>query len=538
MPLSRTFGGMLDEVAGHDPTHAAVVDRFRTLRYADLQTESRTIAKALLALGVRRGDRVAVLVSNRAEWVSLCFGVARIGAMFAPLNTWYKRAEIDWTLRHLDAVTVIAETTFLKHDYAADLRGIAPELQNAAPGDLHAQSLPELRSVVHIGDRQPGSFSWDEFLDLARGVSDAELEAAEKTVSPNDILFILYTSGSTADPKAVTIAHAGAVENCFNIGERRGVTAADRVWLGSPLFYGLGAVNCLPATISHGASLILQGHFEAGAALDVIESSGATVFYGMSNMIRALYEHPAYRRDRIASMDKGAASISVEERRILIVEMGVSKATQSYGMTEAYGNCTGGYVDDPLDIKLTTIGTPLPNWDLRIVDPESLQPLPTGETGLLLLRGYTTDMYYRQPDETAAAFTPDGYLITGDLCSLGDDGYVRYHSRLKEMAKIGGINVSPLEVEQLLLRHPAVKQAYVVGIPDAQQGEILVAFVEADDVAAADVKSFLRERVASFKVPSHILFRSDAEIPRVASGKVPRFQLRQEAMAELRVRAC
>lgn len=348
MPLSRTFGGMLDEVAVHDPTHAAVVDGYRTLSYGDLQREPRTIAKALLALGVRRADRVAVLVANRAEWVSLCFGAARIGAIFAPLNTWYQRAEIEWTLRHLDAVILIAEAAFLKHDYAADLRGIMPELQRAAPGDLHAQSLPALRSVVHIGDRQPGTFTWEEFVDLARGASEATL----------------------------------------------------------------------------------------------------------------------------------------------------------------------------------------------VVDPASLQPLPTGEAGLLLLRGYTTSMYYRQPDETAAAFTSDGYLITGDLCSLGRDGYVRYHSRLKEMAKIGGINVSPLEVEQLLLRHPAVKQAYVVAIPDAQRGETLVAFVESDGVTAAEVKGFLRERVASFKVPGHVLFRSDAEIPRVASGKVPRFQLRQEAMAELGVRAC
>jgi fatty-acyl-CoA synthase len=535
MPLSRTFGALLDEVAARDAAHPAVVDADGTLSYRDLQTESRRVARALLVLGVQRGDRVAVLISNRAEWLSACFGAARIGAIFAPLNTWYRQAEIEWTLRHLDAVAVIAESTFLKHDYAADLRTILPELQHASVGDLHAEALPALRSVVHIGDRQPGTFSWQEFLDLGRGIGDDALSAAERAVSPDDLLFILYTSGSTADPKGVTIAHRGAVENCFNIGERRGLTADDRVWLGSALFYGLGAVNALPATISHGATLVLQGHFEAGAALDVIESTRATVFYGMSNMIRAIYEHPAYRRERIASLVKGSASISVEERRMLIVDMGVEKATQSYGLTEAYGNCTGGYVDDPLDVKLNTIGQPLPGWDLRVVDPENLEPLSPGSTGLLLLRGYTTSMYYRQPDETAAAFTPDGYLITGDLCSLGADGYVRYHSRLKEMVKTGGINVSPLEVEQLLLRHPAIKQAYVVGVPDAQRGEILVAFVEADAVTQADVQGYLRERVASFKVPSHVLFRSDADIPRVASGKVPRFRLREEAMAELGV---
>jgi fatty-acyl-CoA synthase len=535
MPVSHTFSAMVDEVAGRDQAHPAVIDAHRDLSYLDLQFESRRVARALLALGVRRGDRVAALVSNRAEWVSLCFGAARIGAVFAPLNTWYRQSEIEWALRHLEAVAVIAETTFLSHDYGADLRQIAPELSRSAAGELHAERLPALTTVVHIGEHAPGTFNWPDFLELGRGVSDDALTAAEDTVTPDDLLFILYTSGSTADPKAVTIRHAGAVENCFNIGERRGLTADDRVWLGSALFYGLGAVNALPATISHGATLVLQGHFDAGRALDVIESTRATVFYGMSNMIRSIYDHPQYRRDRVASLIKGSASISVEERRLLIVEMGVHMATQSYGMTETYGNCTGGYVDDSLELKLTTIGSALPGWELRVVDPETMQPVPKGETGLLLVRGYTTDMYYRQPEETAAAFTPDSYLVTGDLCSVGTDSYLRYHSRLKEMVKTGGINVSPLEVEQLLLRHPAIRQAYVVGVPDSQRGEALVAFVEADSLNEAEVKRYLRERVASFKVPSHVFFRSDAEIPRVASGKVPRFRLREEAMAELRV---
>jgi fatty-acyl-CoA synthase len=533
MPAGRTFAGMLDEVAAAHAGRAAVIDPRGTVTYAELESETRRVAKTLLALGIRRGDTVAALISNRLEWVTLCFAAARIGAVFAPMNTWYRRGEIEWALRHLEAAAVIAETRFLKHDYAEDLAAILPEIRHAAPGQLRSGTVPSLRTVVHIGERRPGAFSWEEFGDLGRGVGDEALAAAERAVRPHDLLFVLFTSGSTADPKAVTIRHAGAVENCFNIGERRGITDEDRVWLGSALFYGLGAVNALPATISHGAALVLQGHFQAGEALNVIESTRATVFYGMSNMIRAIYEHPAYRRDRIGSLVKGTASISIEERRLLLVEMGVHMATQSYGMTETCGNCTGGFVDDPLDLKLSTIGTPLPGWELRIVDPETLEPLPAGATGLLLARGFTTDRYYRQPGETANAITPDGFLITGDLCSIGADGYVRYESRLKEMIKTGGINVSPLEVEQLLLRHPAIRQAYVVGVPDHKRGEALVAFVEADEMTEAEVQAFLKERVASFKVPSRVLFRTDAEIPRVASGKVPRFRLREEAIAEL-----
>lgn len=533
-PAARTFGSLLDEVATAHPRNLAVIHADQSLTYEELQSESRRVARALLALGVSRGDRVAALVGNRIEWVTLCLGAARIGAVFAPLNTWYQKAEIKWALGHLEAVAIIAEPSFLKHDYAADLDAIAPELRQAEAGDLRAAAVPSLRSVVYVGRRAPGAFGWHEFLDLGHGVSEQELGAAEAAVTPDDLLFILFTSGSTADPKAVTIQHAGAVENCFNIGARRGFTSNDRVWLGSALFYGLGAVNALPATLAHGAALVLQGHFDAGDALRVIEATRATVFYGMSNMIRALYEHPEYRRERISSLTKGTASISEEERRLLIVEMGVTGATQSYGMTETYGNCTGGWVDDPLELKLTTIGTPLPGWDLRIVHPETLEPLAPGEMGLLLVRGFTTDGYFHQPEETAHAFGPDGYLITGDLCSIRLDGYVRYHSRLKEMIKTGGINVSPVEVEQFLLGHPGIRQAYVVGVPDRKRGEGLVAFVEAADaLTEADVRSYLRERVASFKVPARVLFRSDAEIPHLASGKVPRFRLRCEAIAEL-----
>lgn len=530
--LGGTFASMLERSAAARGAHPAVIDLDRTLTYSELDAESRRVAGALLRLGVRRGDVVAALIGNRGEWVSACFGAARIGAVFAPLNTWYQRDEIEWALRHLDAAVLIAETRFLKHDYAEDLAAIAPELGHAEPGQLRSEALPALRTVVYIGERRPGAFTWDEFLGLVDPAGE-EVDRAQAAVQPDDLLFVLFTSGSTADPKAVTIRHAGAVENCFNIGERRGLVAEDRVWLGSALFYGLGAVNALPATLSHGAALVLQGHFDAGVALDVIESTGATVFYGMSNMIRAIYEHPRYDRRRIRSLVKGSASISVSERRLLLTEMGVHMATQSYGMTETYGNCTGGHVDDPLEVKLSSIGTPLPGWDLKVVDPAAHEPLPAGEIGLLVARGFTTDMYYRQPEETAAAFTQDGYLITGDLCSIGEDGYVRYHSRLKEMIKTGGINVSPLEVEQLLLRHPAIRQAHVVGVPDPRRGEIVVAFVEADGVTEEEVKGYLRERVASFKVPARVLFRTDAQIPRVASGKVPRFRLRDEAIAEL-----
>lgn len=528
-----TLGGLLNVIAERHPHNVALIHDGEEIAYATLRSLVHRAAASLLSLGVKRGDIIANLMSNRPEWLVTCLAAAKIGALFAPINTWYRRREIQWALRDLGAVAVFSEARFLKHDYASDLAAILPELRESAPGELRSSTLPALRCVTFLGSGYPGAFSWEEFMDLGKAASPAAVDDTESAVREEDPAIIIHTSGSTGEPKRMLFRHGWIVQNGFNIGERRTLESSDRVWLGSPLFYALGVLNAVPATFSHGATLVLQGHFEAGKALDVIERHECTAFYGMSNMIRAIFEHRSYHKRRVASLSKGTAGISPAERRILIEEMGATLATQSYGLTEVYANCTGGFVDDSLETKLTTAGASLPGFDLKVVDPESRSSLPNGKVGLLLVHGFIAEDY--QPSGAVVSITDDdGYLNTGDLGSIGEDGYFRFHSRWKELIKTGGINVAPLEVEKILLEHPLVRQAYVVGVPHPTKGEILVAFIEsARSMNAGEIQGYMRDRAASFKIPTHVLFRKESQLPRLSSGKVPRFKLREQAIVEL-----
>lgn len=534
MPSAKTLGQLLDEMAARYPSNTAIVHEGGTLSYPALKAQVDRAARSLLALGLRRGDAVAALIGNQPEWMIMCFATARIGGIFVPLSTWYRRSELGWSLRHTGASAFFCLDSFLGHSYAADLNGLIPELAETKPGDLRSESYPALRSVVVLGAPNSGAYSWDQFLDIGRQITTDALAAAARAVTPDDIMFILYTSGSTAEPKGVTLRHRGIVENSFGIGERRGIFSTDRVWLGSPLFYALGAVNAMPATFTHGATLVLQGNFTAARAIETIHKERATIFYGTSNMIRAMVDDPTYSRVKLQSLRGGSAGISTAERRILIEEIGAIEATPSYGLTESYGNATGGFTHDPLAIKLTTAGKALPGFELKIVDPQTRSTLPVGQIGLLLIRGYVTDEYFKSPEETARAIDPDGWFDTGDLGSIGADGYFRFEARLKEVIKVGGINVSPMEVEQLLLGHPSIRQAYVVGVPDTLRGEQIVAFVVASPgFDEGELRTYLRANVASFKIPKRFLIRTDAEIPRLVTGKVARIQLHADAMDEV-----
>jgi fatty-acyl-CoA synthase len=371
------------------------------------------------------------------------------------------------------------------------------------------------------------------------GVPSPALRAAADAVRPEDVCYILYTSGSTADPKGVMLHHRGTIENCFNIGERQHLTHEDRLWLVTPLFYGLASVNAMPAIYTHGGCIVLQEYFDAGHALELMERERCTVYYGLGHMTKALVDHPDFGRRDISTLEKGVTGFSPEDKRLALQTLGVRRCCSVYGLTESYGNCCLTDADDPLEVYLHTQGLPLPGWEFKIVDPENRRQLPRGQLGLLCIKGYTTIGYYKNEAETARSFDDEGFFITGDLAALDDDGRLRFHSRLKEVIKVGGINVSPQEVEHILERHAGVRQAHVVGVPDPVKGEIIVAFVEpaGDGLTEDELRGFVKEQAASFKVPRHVLFRTDAQLPHVASGKVPKYRLREEAVREISSRA-
>jgi fatty-acyl-CoA synthase len=525
MPRSRTLPDLLDEMASRYPEREAVVAGNDRLTYRALRTEARRVAKGLHRLGVRRGDRVALLAGNRVEWLLTDFAVATLGATLVPISTWSRTRELEYVLRHSDATALVTVDRFLGQDYLAMLGEIGPGSPRA----------PELRHVVGLGtERSRGVTPFGELSEIGAAIGDDELDACQRDVRPADVAYILYTSGTTSTPKGVTLQHVGLIENMFAIGERQHLTPEDRLWLGISLFWGFGCENALLAVMTHGGSVVLQEHFEPGEALALIERERCSVYYGTPNIALALWEHPDRPRRNLTSLRTGAA-IGPPQAMQMVMDLGAREICNVYGLTECYGNCTVTDAHDPVEVRLHTVGRPLPGMEIRIVDPGTRRALPPGEAGEITIRGYMTPGYHKDADKNAAAFDAGGWFLTGDLGVIDPDGRLRFRGRIKEMVKTGGINVAPLEVEEILLGHPDVEQAYVVGVPDRRKEEAVAAVVvlkEGRQVSADDLRAFCRRSLAAFKVPEVVSFVAREALPLTASGKVQKHRLRDALAAE------
>src|SRR6058998_1003776 len=518
-PRSRTLGALIDETAAARPDAEAVIFRDERLTFAALRDRADALARALLALGVRKDDRVAILLPNRPEWLIAAVAAAKLGAVTVAISTFSTPREIAWTLAHARPRVVVTMEAFRGRQYLCAVHDVRP-------------ALPELRAIVSIDTRRhEGVHAWADLLERAGEVRTAGLAEAQAAVSPSDLCFILYTSGSTATPKGVMLAHGGVIDNGFDIGERQHLTAADRVWLAVPLFWSFGSANALPAILTHGGTLVMQESFEPGEALALLDGERCSVYYGMANMARAILEHPDRPRRALAAMRTGLTIGLPEDIQMTMEAVAARELCNVYGSTETYGNCAVTDAHDALALRLETQGRPLPGMTIRVVDPESGLALPPGDVGEFRVKGHVTPGYFNDAEQTRAAFDAEGSFVTGDLGLIGDDGRVRFRGRLKEMIKTGGINVAPLEVEAVLLSHSAVKQAYVVGVPDRARGELVVAAVELHDGATASAEAlaaFCRERLAGYKVPARFVFRKADEFPRTPTGKVQKPRLRDE----------
>jgi fatty-acyl-CoA synthase len=457
-PRSRTLYGLLHEQAERFPERVAVICGEWRVTYRALAAAAGRIAAALYAAGIRRGDRVGLLMGNRLEWLECCFGAAGVGATIVPFSTWSKPDELAYLLADADIDALFAVEGFAGQNFAEDLAGLVPEAATAPPGQWRSREFPRLRRIVMLGGaRQPGWIAYDEFRAVA-----ANTRVMDDRARPEDDALVLYTSGSSARPKAVRLQHYGVIENGFNIGERMRLGPDDRVLLAPPLFWSYGAANALPATLSHGAALVLQTRFEPGEWLGLIERHRCTAVYTLPSMTGAVLRHAEFRRERVKSLRTGLMIGSPEEVRIAAEELGAERICNIYGSTETYGNCCVTPCDWPLDRRMHSQGPPLPGVTLRIVDAESGRVLPAGEPGAVEIAGYVTPGYAgASAAHNAAAFTPDGYFRTGDRGLLDEDGDFQFVARDADIIKRAGINVSPAEIETLLLQHPGVGQAAV-----------------------------------------------------------------------------
>jgi fatty-acyl-CoA synthase len=519
-PQSRTLPALLDEIAAREPGREFLVDARQRLTYAEARARVREIARGLHALGIRRGDKIALLMNNRVEWLLAGFAVTMLGATLVPISTWSRGRELGYVLDHCDATTLITVDRFLGQDYVALLAELG------GPG---SDRLPRLEHVVILGAAQGGFLPFERLAELGGEVGDAAVDACAQAVSPGDVAYILYTSGTTSAPKGVQLRHGGLVENTWNIGERQHLGADDRLWMAISMFWSFACANGLLAVMTHGGAVVLQEQFEPASALALMERERCTVYYGTPNIALALWEHPDRPRRDLSSLRTGA-TIGPPAAIQMVMDLGARQICNVYGLTECYGNSNVTDAADPAEVRLDTVGLPLPGMEIRVVDRETREPLPPGSVGEILIRGLLTPGYYKDPARNEAAFDRDGFFLTGDLGAIGEDGRLRFRGRIKEMVKTGGINVAPVEIEEVLLGHPAVEQVYCVGLPDPRLEEVLAAVVVLKDGCTAseeELRAHCRRALAAFKVPQRFRIVGRAELPVTATGKVQKFRLQE-----------
>jgi fatty-acyl-CoA synthase len=529
-PNSRTLADLLFEQAERYGSAAAVICGDRVISYAELARRAGRIAAGLRGCGVRRGDRVGVLINNRLEWLEAFFGATILGAVVVAFSTWSKRDELAWLLGDSEISLLISLERFGDQHFAEDLRALVPEASAAAP--WRSAAYQRLRKIVLLGDDgfQPST-------ELTAAEPLGRLPPGEGPSAAGDAI-VIYTSGSSSRPKAVPLAHYGIIENGFNIGERQGYRPGERVLLAPPLFWSFGCANAMSAVLTHGGALVLQGRFDAGEAIALIERHGCTALYTLPSITAAMVSHPAFSPARVRTLRTGLTIGAPQDVITAATVLGASEICNVYGQTESYGNCCVTPHDWPLEKRAKCQGPPLPGVRIRIVDPETGAVLPSGEDGLIEVRGYIMRGYLgSSASQNAEALSADGFFRTGDSGHLTEAGDLVFAGRVSEMIKKGGINISPAEVEDVLMRHPSVAQAGVVGIPDRNQGELLAAYVVLKPGSAPtpeDLAAHCRTVASRYKVPDFIEIR-DA-LPVTATGKLMRRDLKQLAAAPRRDR--
>jgi fatty-acyl-CoA synthase len=522
-PYSRTLADLMFEQAERFGARPAALWREQVLSYAQLSEHAASVAASLRDLGVARGDRVGLLVNNRPEWLEAFFGTVIAGGTVVAFSTWSTPDELDWLMQDSAVRVLIALDRFGDNDYSAALRRFVPE---AAPGNRWRSSrYPALRDIILLGDGAA-----DGFIPYDRLLSGSPMRRAAPGIGPGaaDDAIIIYTSGSSSRPKSVPLSHGGIIENGFNIGERQGYGADDRVLLAPPLFWSYGSANAMSATLTHGAALVLQGRFEPGEAIDLIERHRCTALYTLPAITSAIVSHPAFRPERVRSLRTGLTIGAPQDIIAAATVLGAREMCNVYGQTESYGNCCVTPHDWPLERRASCQGPPLPGVEIRIIDADTGAELPRGEEGMIEVRGYVTRGYAGSSEsQTTDAITPDGFFRTGDMGRLLPDGTIAFSGRVTEMIKKSGINISPAEVEDVLMRHATVALAGVVGVPDATQGELLAAFVVAKPGTTPrpeELVTHCRALASRYKVPDFIEVR-DA-LPVTVTGKLMRRELK------------
>ena len=536
-----TLGAFLEEQVRQDPDHEFIVYADRNLRftYGEFNERVDRLAKGLLAIGIGKGDHVGIWARNVPDWLTFMFATAKIGAVLVTVNTAYKTHELAYVIEQSDMKALAIIDRFRDIDYVRAVYELVPELRSSERGRLRSERFPQLKSVIFIGqEKHRGMYNTRELMLLGDHHPDENLDRVKASLSCQDVVNMQYTSGTTGFPKGVMLPHKNILNNGYWLGERQRFTCDERVCLPVPLFHCFGCVLGVMAILTHRATMVVLETFDPLMVLAAVQKERCTALYGVPTMFIAELSHPMFDMFDLTSLRTGimaGAPCPIETMRQVIEKMHCREITIVYGLTEASPGITQSCTDDSIERRVSTVGRALPDIEVKIVNPDTGEPVGANEVGEICCLGYNVMKgYYKMPEATAEAIDREGWLHSGDLGTCDEDGYYRITGRLKDVIIRGGENIYPREIEEFFHTVPGIKDAQVVGLPDVQYGEVAGAFItieEGVELTEAQIRELAKGRIARYKVPKHIFIVE--EYPMTASGKVQKFKLRAMATDKL-----
>ncbi|MFW5831196.1 MAG: AMP-binding protein [Prolixibacteraceae bacterium] len=531
--LDYTLGGILEKWAFETPDTEFMVYPDRDLRFTYKQFNDRVdaLAKGMLYIGVKPGDKIGMWAKNVPDWTTVMFAAAKIGAVLVTINTNYKLAELEYLLKNADINTLFLVDGYRDSDYVKMIFELVPELKSQPRGEIKSEKLPELKSVVFIGQQKHrGMFNTPELILLGNHVDDFELESIKMSLDTHDVINMQYTSGTTGFPKGVMLSHHNILNNGYSVGQCMKYTPEDRLLLCVPLFHCFGCVLGVCAIITHGATMVFTEDFDPLMVLASVQKEKCTALYGVPTMFTAELNHPMFDMFDLSSLRTGimaGAPCPIETMNQVMTKMHAKDIIIEYGLTESSPGMTATRTHNSAEVRATTVGFELPNVEVKIVNPDTGEDCPAGEQGEICCRGYNVMKgYYNNPEATAKAIDEEGWLHSGDLAVKTKDGFYRITGRIKDMIIRGGENIYPREIENYLYEIQQIETVEIAGIPSPKYGEEVAAFIkvkQGKELKEEEVIDFCRGKISRFKTPKYIFFVND--FPMTASGKVQKYKL-------------
>jgi len=539
--LDQTIGQVFDSIAARFPDSEALVVRHQGIRwtYREYQQQVDRLASGLLALGIAPGDRVGIWAPNCYEWCLTQYATAKMGAIMVCINPAYRLYELEYALNKVQCKAIITASRFKSSDYLDMLEQLAPELATAQAGELQAARLPHLRLVIRMGeDPRAGMLNFGEVLQRGDSADPQVLAAVAAGLSPRDAINIQFTSGTTGNPKGATLTHSNILNNGKIVGDGMRFTEHDRLCIPVPLYHCFGMVMASLACVTHGSAAVFPGEaFEPGVTLETVAAERCTALHGVPTMFIAELDHPQFADYDLSSLRTGimaGAPCPVEVMQKVLNRMHMSEVLIAYGQTETSPVNHMTTVDDSIDKRVGSVGRPAAHCEIKIVDTLG-EVVPTGEKGEICCRGYSVMLgYWDDEARTADTIDSDGWLHSGDIGVMDEEGYTQVTGRIKDMIIRGGENIYPREVEEFLYTHPAIQDVQVFGVPDPRYGEQVCAWIKlraGESLTEEELKTYCRDKITHFKIPRYIRFVD--EFPMTVTGKMQKFLMREQMEAEL-----